>query len=231
MARSFRKIELFPGLLCDAEGPCVRNPAGELVPVHLRQGDVDGACGPYALMMALLLFGLADAPALKPMAGVDRRTRLSKFLKALREEDAETLFKAGTDIDQLEAVLTKSYAKKIGTRRSDWEDTEPRAFVLESLRRGDPTLLQIDFEAGSHWLLIVGAEYEVTVDDNGEQHEEPLSLLALDSSGPTTNAAPWNAWVDWFGEEGGRWPCRYLCCEMSTFGAVRLRHGLALHLR
>jgi hypothetical protein len=231
MSRSYQKTQLVSGLLCNAEGPCVRNPAGELVPVHLRQGDVDGACGPYALMMALLLFGLADAQALKPMAGVDRRTRLSKFFKALREEDAETLFKAGTDIDQLEAVLTKSYAKKIETRRWDGEGTESREFVLESLRRGAPTLLRIAFEEGAHWLLIVGAEYEVTVDDAGAEREEALSLLALDSSGPTTNAAPWNAWVDWFGEAGGRWPCRYVNCGMSSFRAVQLCEGLALHRR
>jgi hypothetical protein len=27
--------------------------------VHLRQGDMDGACGPYALVMAMIAMGLA----------------------------------------------------------------------------------------------------------------------------------------------------------------------------
>ena len=44
-------IELIDGLGLDADG-CLTNANGGAV--HLRQGDLDGACGPYCVVMALL---------------------------------------------------------------------------------------------------------------------------------------------------------------------------------
>lgn len=42
------------------EGPAAMGTKGEEQQVHLHQGSLDGACGPYCLLMSLLICGLAD---------------------------------------------------------------------------------------------------------------------------------------------------------------------------
>jgi hypothetical protein len=42
------------------EGPSAPGPSGQRQMIHLMQGSLDGACGPYSLMMALLICGVVD---------------------------------------------------------------------------------------------------------------------------------------------------------------------------
>jgi|GEM_PF-5652811 len=48
------------------EGPSVPtlNSDNEFQLLHLRQGDIDGACGPYCLFMALMICGVAKCNVL-----------------------------------------------------------------------------------------------------------------------------------------------------------------------
>lgn len=48
----------------------MRCPDGAQQAVFLRQGDADGACGVYSLLMALLICGLIDRTAIDYFARV-----------------------------------------------------------------------------------------------------------------------------------------------------------------
>ena len=51
--------------------------------VHLRQGDMDGACGPYCLVMAMLVRGQLRRRQAKGLERVDSRSRYGRLMKAL----------------------------------------------------------------------------------------------------------------------------------------------------
>jgi hypothetical protein len=48
------KLDLLSGLQFDAHGLLVNEFEDK---VHFRQGDMDGACGPYCIAMSLLVLG------------------------------------------------------------------------------------------------------------------------------------------------------------------------------
>jgi hypothetical protein len=51
--------------------------------VHLRQGDMDGSYGSYALMMSLIINGVIDRNETIHIGDVDGRTRTGEFLDNL----------------------------------------------------------------------------------------------------------------------------------------------------
>ena len=52
--------------------------------VHLRQGDMDGACGPYCVAMALLMLGRMQRNEISPGKNIDFRTKFGRFLKEVK---------------------------------------------------------------------------------------------------------------------------------------------------
>lgn len=79
----------------------------------LRQGDLDGACGPYSLMMALILSGAISRSKAEAIwgGGIDGRTTFAKFIK-----DLDTLFAKGVT-DKVLMALFAHIKKMIGTKR------------------------------------------------------------------------------------------------------------------
>jgi len=91
-------------LMVSPKGPetCAEN--GALV--HLRQGDADGACGPYALMMALLTLGVLERKEITDMNLWDGRSREGKFRNALISHGA--LISSGTNGEDLAILAADS---------------------------------------------------------------------------------------------------------------------------
>ena len=48
-------------------GPAAVGPSGEEQEVHLQQGSLDGACGPYSLLMCLLICGLIERSVIRSL--------------------------------------------------------------------------------------------------------------------------------------------------------------------
>src|SRR5512147_2545150 len=85
------------------EGPSAIGPEGDRQMVHLMQGSLDGACGPYSLMMALLICGVVDRNEAARYGAVDRRTSLGRLLAEWHR--LGPLVKQGTDPVQLADLL------------------------------------------------------------------------------------------------------------------------------
>jgi hypothetical protein len=93
------------------EGPVANWQNGEHQLIHLAQGSMDGACGPYSLMMALIICGLIDREDLVSLRKVDGRTSAGKLLNALQEYQG--FFRDGTHLEDLSELLEKSYPKHL----------------------------------------------------------------------------------------------------------------------
>ena len=92
------------------EGPCAyRSNGTEQIEqqVHLVQGSLDGACGPYCVMMSLLITGLIDRREATLAHPLDGRTSLGKLFRLYTEY--EPFFRNGTGLDELKTSSLSDY--------------------------------------------------------------------------------------------------------------------------
>jgi len=147
-------IELLNGLQLDDDGRLV-NGSGN--PVHLRQGDMDGACGPYCVAMSLLILEKTRRAEVTGLERVDKRTRFGRLLKEISK--LSPLVLDGTDTDQVKQlfeahnqVFPTSYS---GTPR------DMIAKVREALSDNCPSIMPVrskktEKEGLNHWTLAIG---------------------------------------------------------------------------
>jgi len=160
--------------------------------VHLRQGDMDGACGPYALMMSLIINGVIDRNEAIHIGDVDGRTRLGKFRdnlllfgslchKGTFAGDLEWLgdcFKNKVTVDPYEGLSTKQLS----------------ATIKEYTDKDISVILGLHWQGGGgHWVVVVGYE---------QVGEQLTKLLVLDPGYPPSKINMWNAVIDLFDAEG-----------------------------
>ena len=174
--------------------------------IHLAQGSMDGACGPYSLMMALMVCGLMDRNELVSLGRVDGRTRAGKLVSMLQKYEA--FFRNGTELPQLVDLLNKSYSKKLSVIPCDTTGVAVRTFVKEHLDADHPVILGLDYNNnGGHWVVAIGYEYDQSekIDSQEESKKELSRFLLLDPDAQAPIVSAWNGIVDTCGT-GGRFP-------------------------
>ncbi len=164
--------------------------------VFLNQGSIDGACGPYSLIMGLLSLGVVDRNVVVSYY-TDKRTNFGKLVMAMNEEHS-TLFTEGTDLGDLQYLLKESFGKKINAEISEHKGTKLIDFALEKLSENKPTIIGVNFKDGAHWMLAIGYEN----DSNGFA----TKLLLLNPSGKSPIFSSWNAVIDLVPNKSGRYP-------------------------
>lgn len=161
-----------------------------------RQGDLDGAYGPYAAMTALVAAGLLTRQdAIEIWAkSPDRRTQFARAIDGL-----PALVQDEIDGDQLkdfiQAAVRQIRGKTTCTRRdSHDDDAEDRVpigrslipIVKSALDDSDmPVILKLDWAGGeAHWVVAIGYEAE---DDDRVAH-----FLVLDPGFDVARTQIWN---------------------------------------
>ncbi|MFB3906152.1 MAG: hypothetical protein ACE15E_22120 [Acidobacteriota bacterium] len=180
------------------EGPSALGPDGQRQMVHLMQGSLDGACGPYSLMMALLICGVVDRNEAARYGAVDRRTSLGRLLAEWHR--LGPLVKEGTDPVQLVALLESTYGKHLQLNFAGGSGAEIRDFVEKAVSANRPVLLTINYPNGGHWVVVIGLEYQLNGIDR-----RLCRFLALDPAQPTSTVCAWNGVIDARGG-GGHYP-------------------------
>ncbi|RPJ53393.1 MAG: hypothetical protein EHM23_31035 [Acidobacteria bacterium] len=180
------------------EGPSALDPQGERQMVHLMQGSLDGACGPYSLMMALLICGVVDRYAAARYGAVDRRTSLGRMLAEWHR--LGPLVKEGTDPVQLVTLLESTYGKRLRLDFAGGPGVEIRNFVEKEVSGNRPVLLTLNYPCGGHWVVVVGLEYQLAGIDR-----HLCRFLVLDPAQPTPTVSAWNGVIDARGG-GGHYP-------------------------
>ena len=64
-------IKVIKSIRLDSKGVCVKDANGKVVPLHKRQGDMDGACAVYSLAMAMLCIGVVKKAELDMDKDID----------------------------------------------------------------------------------------------------------------------------------------------------------------
>lgn len=201
-------MNVMPSLSLSPTGPV--NAVGD--EVHCRQGTLDGACGPYSLVMALLAAGIIRRHEVGYGSLSDGRTRLGKFHNRLREFGG--LITEGTDQFELD-WLFDCFKRQItldeigGTTRAIVDG------VVEAIDNNRSAIVGVDFPGGNgHWLLIVGYQGQRVEEGSGEVRETVTHLLCLDPFMEAPRVSLWNAVLEVQTAEGmvanaGRYPTNH----------------------
>ena len=166
-------------------------------PVLFRQGDLDGACVLYSLMMCLNLCGFVDEEA-SFADEPDRRTRLGKLYKQFASFPA--LFSGGCHIGELQGITTKAYGRRISTEYCEGQNTKILKFTIQHLLAGHPVILGATVKGTlGHALTASGLEFEHS-EDAGETPDwsgtMPHKILMLDPEGcEVPPFMQWNSFV------------------------------------
>lgn len=151
----------------------------EELSVHLRQGDLDGACSLYAVMTALILLGKVDVFEAKFGSRIDGRTKLGKLLSWWNEGDP--LLRAGQELRVVERAVTSFLGKEFSIELNSFCLYEPK-FLIHSLASNTPVLLAYTAAHFAHMTCAVGF-YETNTSVN---------ILCLDSGYAAPTLCGWN---------------------------------------
>lgn len=202
-----------PWLSVSPHGPvtCAHPHNNDLI--HLRQGEMDGACGPYCAVMTLITLGVMSREQALSLDTFDGRTRLGRFRDNLMAFGA--LVTEGTD--DFDVSWLVELFKRAGVV-TDVLDVAPRrkttiGNLAEAVDQRKIPIVGVQWEGGQsgHWLLVIGYQ-GFQVDDEDEL--QITHLLCLDPTSEAPKVSLWNAVIEVFTEEGeavneGRYYCRH----------------------
>lgn len=165
-----RRYHCHPQISISARGPVVRNK-----PLHLRQSDLDGACGPHCVLMSLVILGLTKYRQVREFSDTT-----DKKLSKVWEKALEYYF-SGCGPKELLALYAP-YKERL-TWRFAKKDYLHKA--VECLSQGGICILGLSNKDMDHWVLAVGLSYRTDGQVDG--------FLLLDPSEVALPFAAWNA--------------------------------------
>lgn len=183
-----RSINIIDNLYLDAEGVKVKMRNGKLQKVHLRQGNLDGACAVYSTVMVLIMIGAVRYKDI--MLGSkkkDGRTGIERFKKEFFElkglhRDGNTII--DDEYDSIKLMLKRSFSRYVSTRDVPFENDEDMIKQIEEhISTNSPLLISYTFSGGAHAVVAVGMEYE---------NKKPERILCLDPGYATPTNTYWN---------------------------------------
>ncbi len=180
-------VRLIDGLSVRDDGPAFVTAEGDYLAVSLVQGTVDGACGPYCLLMGLALAGAESIEDIKGLHEQHGNSALGRFRRAIADET----FIRGTRLPDLARVLRASHKKRLSLSTHRGRDADVLPFVLGHLALDRAVIVGLRGDV-EHWVLVVGSWTP------SQRGGHPL-LLALDPGFRGSRAAPWNSSIalDW----------------------------------
>lgn len=231
------QIHLLPYLFYDQIGPYVVHDARlsrENQCVTFRQGDLDGACGPYALMTALMISGViekrSDAISLWTNSLLDQRTNWHKEL--LNGGKASSRLFGGTYEHDLPRLLDAAQRlikpkitvkghplveKKSQKKPSDNTNEKLMDSVISHLNEHNlPVILGLEWVGGGgHWVTVVGYQTFDSVGSKNTQTDlnNTDSLLVLDPGAGTPKLCAWNGMLESIRRPNSKYPFRYFSAE------------------
>lgn len=178
----------------------VKDANKHLVPLHRRQGDLDGACAVYSTIMCMLHIGYLAEEDLLLYNSPDKRTAKGKILHELMENNG--LVRNGFSYIKLKKELDDKCGSDIVVNRRNPKNQDDVVSNIADLIDNDiAPIISIEWNDGAHALLAVGYE----TDDN----EIITNILCLDPDAESPKVCAWNCYID-VSKESGDLPYKYV---------------------
>lgn len=178
----------------------VKDSNKRLVPLHRRQGDLDGACAVYSTIMCMLHIGYLTEDDLLLYNSPDKRTAKGKILHELMENNG--LVRNGFSYIKLKKELDDKCGCDIVVNRRNPKYQDDVVSNIATLIDNDiAPIISIEWNDGAHALLAIGYE----TDDN----EIITNILCLDPDAESPKVCAWNCYID-VSKESSDLPYKYV---------------------
>lgn len=180
-------IKVIKSIRLDSKGVRVKDANGSIVPLHKRQGDMDGACAVYSLAMAMLCMGVVTNEDLQIYNCADKRTRKGKLLSHFLEEQG--LVRNGYSFVTMAKEIRASNFNINAIRKNPKEYADVINEIADFLDEDNPVIISTEFGNGAHALLAIGYETE-------DNDDKITKILCLDPSEEAPLYTYWNCIID-----------------------------------
>ena len=200
-------IKVIKSIRLDSKGVRVKDANGSIVPLHKRQGDMDGACAVYSLAMAMLCMGVVTNEDLQIYNCADKRTRKGKLLSHFLEEQG--LVRNGYSFVTMAKEIRASNFNINAIRKNPKEYADVINEIADFLDEDNPVIISTEFGNGAHALLAIGYETE-------DNDDKITKILCLDPSEEAPLYTYWNCIID-ISRTGGKleYPFVYITSTQS----------------
>lgn len=200
-------IKVIKSIRLDSKGVRVKDANGSIVPLHKRQGDMDGACAVYSLAMAMLCMGVVTNEDLQIYNCADKRTRKGKLLSHFLEEQG--LVRNGYSFVTMAKEIRASNFNINAIRKNPKEYADVINEIADFLDEDNPVIISTEFGNGAHALLAIGYETE-------DNDDKITKILCLDPSEEAPLYTYWNCIID-VSQTGGKleYPFVYITSTQS----------------
>lgn len=200
-------IKVIKSIRLDSKGVRVKDANGSIVPLHKRQGDMDGACAVYSLAMAMLCMGVVTNEDLQIYNCADKRTRKGKLLSHFLEEQG--LVRNGYSFVTMAKEIRVSNFNINAIRKNPKEYADVINEIADFLDEDNPVIISTEFGNGAHALLAIGYETE-------DNDDKITKILCLDPSEEAPLYTYWNCIID-VSRTGGKleYPFVYITSTQS----------------
>lgn len=170
----------------DRFGLRVRDLSNHLTELHKRQGDIDGACVVYSVIMSLLCLGYINGSDIDVYASSAKNGKedKDKFLNHLLREqgfilDGYYLSTMAKEIRKFLPDLNVMYHRK----KSNFME-----HIFTYVEEDNPVIITVVNSQMNHAVLVIGVEYD--------ENDDLTKLFCLDPSEPLDGISYWNCIID-----------------------------------
>ena len=183
--------------------------------VHKQQGDLDGACSIYSLVMAMLCQKMITEEDIQILKSPDRRTPKGKFLYE------QGLVHDGYNYTALAREINEQPFEIIATHKRPRSNANRIELIEQFISQNIPVIISTDFNGGIHALLAIGIETN--------EHDIITKIFCFDPGASAPKVSQWNCFIDVSKEGDTHYPFYYVT-EIDSY-KVTLNDMLIIELK
>ena len=210
-------IHVIDSIRLNHKGLCVLDEKRKWVKLHKQQGDLDGACAIYSLVMAMLCRGLLADDDTRVYSRPDRRTDKGRFLYHFFNERG--MIRDGYSYVTLAKEINLSSFNINAVRRSPKTNDDRIELISDYIFDNIPVIISVIFPEGAHALLAIGVETD--------SDKTITKILCLDPGSPSPIYSSWNCFIDVSKEAKSDYP--FNCVSGHTHYKVSLDDMLIIY--
>ena len=209
-------IHIIDSIKLSHKGLCTLDETNKWIRLHKQQGDLDGACAIYSLVMAMLCKGLLAEDDTKVYNRPNRRTDKGKFLYHFFNEKG--MIRDGYTYTALAKEINESPFGIKAIRKNPRTNVGRIELISDYIYDNIPVIISVVFEDGAHALLAVGIEVD--------SDETITKILCLDPGYPLPKYSSWNCFIDVSKENKSDYP--FYCVNEDEIYKVSLDEMLII---
>lgn len=212
-------IQIIDSIRLNRKGLQTKDANGKWVDVHKQQGDLDGACSIYSLVMAMLCQGMLEEQDIQIYNSPDRRTSKGKFLYHFFYEQG--FVQNGYNYTALAREINEQPFEIRAIHKRPRTNADRIELIGEFVNQNTPVIISTEFNSGgAHALLAIGIER----DENGVI----TKIFCLDPGVPSPKVSSWNCFIDVSREGKSQYPFCYITeindCKVTLDDMLIVEH-------